>query len=172
MKTLKQMPVPVAIGIMVLCIVAGLAFGNHNALSDAKAAPEAILTEVSAMASQRASTAKNLLVVANRNAVDTKNVAALQQAIEDLEDARRADKIASANRGLTFATDAIVTELQQVADSQDKKLTTGVDDDLKSLDKQIARRGTAYNDSLQEVQRLYKTLPMRWIIGGLPEVYQ
>lgn len=171
MKTLKQIPVPVAIVIMVVCIVAGIAFGNHNALSDAKAAPEAVLLEVSATASQRANTAKNLLVVANRNTVDAKNRTALETAIASLEDARKPTQIASANKGLTFAAGAVHDELQQVANDSDKRLSTGVMDDLTSLDSIMARQGNRYNDYVNDIRSLYNALPMKWLIGGMPEVY-
>lgn len=173
MKTLKQIPVPVAVIVMVLLIVIGVAFGNHNALSDAKKGPEAILTEVSGLASERASTAKNLLVVANRNdEVDARNRTALEDAIGALQDATRADRIATANRGLNFAAEAVNDQLQQVADAQDRRLATGVMDELTSQDKILTRRANVYNESLDAVRSLYKTLPMRWLIGGMPEVYQ
>ncbi|MDL2319114.1 hypothetical protein LJC74_08615 [Eubacteriales bacterium OttesenSCG-928-A19] len=172
MKTLKQMPVPLAVVIMVVLIVIGIAFGNHNALSSASKEPEAIMTEVSAMASQRASTAKNLLVVANRNDVDTKNRTALEDAIAALEDAKRADKVSSANKSLTFAANAVNEQIQETADAQDKRLATGVMDELTSQDKLISRRAASYNESLDSVRSLYRTLPMRWVIGGMPEVYQ
>lgn len=172
MKKLQQIPVPVAILIMVLCIAIGLAAGNHKALGNAKAEPEAILTEVSAMAAQRASTAKNLLVVANRNDVEAKNRSALETSIENLEDAKRADRIADANKSLTFSASAINEDLQAIASDQDKRLATGVMDELDSQNKLITRRANQYNESLESVRKLYNTLPMRFIIGGMPEVYQ
>lgn len=172
MKTLKQIPVPVAIAIMVLCIVVGIAFGNNNALSKAKAEPEAILTEVSATASQRASTAKNLLVVAGRNDIDAKNRTALEDAIGSLEDAKKPGKIATANSSLTFAAGVVHEELQQKANDSDKKLSTGVMDDLSSQEKILTRQANRYNESLDSVRKLYNTLPMRWLIGGMPEVYR
>lgn len=172
MKRLQRIPIPVAIIIMVFLIVAGVAFGNHNALTRAAAEPEAILAEVSATASQRASKAKNLLVVANRNEVEAKNRTALEDAIAGLEDARRAGQLASANQSLTFAASAINEQLQLVADTQDKKLATGVMDDLGSLDKQLIRQANNYNDLVEDVRSLYKRLPLGWVLGGMPEVYQ
>lgn len=172
MKTLKQMPIPVAALIMVLLIMVGLALGNEKALSAAKEGPEAILAEVSAMASQRASQAKNLLVVANRNDVEAQNTNALNDAIGELEDAQRANKIASANRQLTFTSEAVNESIQRTASEQDRRLATGVMDEMGSLDKLITRRANVYNESLDDVMKLYNSLPMRWVIGGRPEVYQ
>ena len=172
MKRLKQIPVPLAVVIMVVCIVVGIAFGNHNALSEAKAAPEAILAEVSALASQRANSAKNLLVVANRNNVDQALRTQLEDTIGSLEDATKAGKIASANEGLTFATNAVNEQIQANANDQDKRLATGVMDDLSSNDKLLTRRANVYNESLEAVSKVYRTLPFGWLVGGMPEVHQ
>lgn len=172
MKKLQQIPVPIAIGIMVLCIVAGIAFGNHNAFSDAKAAPEAILAEVSAMASERANKASNLLVIANRNALDQKNVTALEDAIGDLKNATKANKIAAANQSLTFAATTVNEQLQQVANAEDQKWATGAMDEIGSVNKQLLRRASAYNEQVDDLRSLYNSLPMKWFIGGMPEVYQ
>lgn len=172
MKKLKQIPVPVAIIIMVVCIIVGVAFGNHNAFSDAKAAPEAILTEVSAMASDRANKASNLLVVANRNDVDQKNITALEDAIGDLKNATRANKIAEANQSVTFAANTVNEQIQQAAGAEDRKWATGAMDEISSLNKQIVRRASAYNESVSDLRSLYNKLPLRWFVGGMPEVYQ
>lgn len=175
MKTLQQIPVPVAVLIMVVLILIGVAFGNHNTLSDAKAAPEVILTEVSAAASERASKAKNLLVVAKRNDVSDQSVTALQDAIAALEDATRAGRVgrmASANDQLTFAAGHVNTELQASAGEQDRRLATGVMDELGSAEKILSRQAALYNEGVGEVRKLYNRLPMRWLIGGMPEVFQ
>lgn len=172
MKKLGQIPVPAAVAIMVLCILLGITFGNHNALEAAKAEPEAILQEVSALAAKRAGTAKNLLVVAGRNTVDAQNTKALSDAIAALEDARRADRIAEASRSVDFAAQAVNEQLQQTAGDQDKRLATGVMDDLYSTGAMMNRQGTIYNEALADVRSVYNKLPMRWLIGGMPEVYQ
>lgn len=172
MKTLKQMPVPVAILVMVLCIVIGIAFGNHNALSQAKVEPEQKLAELTALASQRATHAKNLLVVAKRNDVGDKDIKALEDAIADLQNAKRADRIASANQSLTFAAGIVDEQIQLTASEQDRRLSTGVIDDLSSDGNILARAARGYNDSVEEVRKVYKKLPFGWLVGGMPEVYQ
>lgn len=172
MKTLQRIPVPIAFLIMVLCIMVGIAFGNHHALSDAVKAPGALMAEVSAMAAQRASIAKNLLVVAGRNAVDAQTSAALEAAIAGLESAEKPTQTAEANRSVTVAAEAVNDQIQAAASAQDKKLSTGVMDDLISLGNQLARQAKAYNESLEEARKVYNTLPMRFLIGSLPEVYQ
>lgn len=172
MKTLQRIPVPIAVLIMVLCILVGIAFGNHHALSDAIKAPEAIMTEVAEMAAQRVGIAKNLLVLASRNEVDAQASAALEAAVASLESASAPTQIADANRSVTAAADAVNVQIQAAASDQDKKLSTGVMDNLGSLAAQLARRANAYNESLEDVRKLYNTLPMRFVIGGLPEVYQ
>lgn len=172
MKTLKQMPIPVAILIMVLCIVIGVAFGNHNALSRAMAEPEEILTEVSALASQRGTRGKNLVVVAKRNDVDSKNIKALEDAISQLAGARKANKIASANESLTFAATVVNEQIQLSADESDRRLATGVMDDLSSDNNILTRRARVYNDSLEDAAKVYRKLPFGWLVGGMPEVYQ
>lgn len=178
MKALKRMPIAVAVVIMVVLMLAGIAFGNHNALSQAKAAPEAILTEVSAMAAKRATSAKNLLVVAKRNDVGQQHISTLEDAVAGLEDATnsrvtpKASKIADANQSLTFAATTLNNDLQAVASDQDKRLATGVIDDLTGSDKILSRQASLYNESLESVRSLYSKLPMRFIIGSVPEVYQ
>ena len=123
------------------------------------------------MASQRAGEAKNLLVVASRNDVEAKNKTALEKAIEDLEDAKKANRISSANSALSFAAGAVNDDIQDVAAVRDKRLATGVMDELWSQDRLITRRANQYNESLESVRKLYNTLPMRFVIGGMPEVY-
>lgn len=172
MKKIKQMSTPVAVLVMVACIVMGVAFGNHNAFSEAKATPEAILAEVAALASERANKASNLLTIANRNDVEAKDKTALKDAIGDLKNATRAGKIAEANQALTFAASTVSERLQQVAGAEDKKWTTGAMDEIESLNKQLTRRASAYNESVTDLRSVYSKLPMRWIIGGMPEVYQ
>lgn len=172
MKRLKQMPIPIAVLIMVLLVVAGITFGNHNALASVKKEPESILESVSALASDRAKQAKNLLVVAKRNEVEARHITALEDAIGELEDAKKANQIASANQSLTFTATAVNDALQEAADQQDKKLATGVMDELESRNKLITREANKYNDSLDAVRTLYYSLPMRWLIGGMPEAYR
>lgn len=172
MKTLKQIPVPVAVVIMVLCIVLGVVFGNNNALSRASKEPEAILAEVSVTASQRATSAKNLLVVAKRNTVDAKAINALEDAIAGLESAKKANKISSANTTLTFTAEAVNEQIQASATDQDKRLATGVLDDMASYERILSRQANSYNEALGDVRSVYKTLPFGWLVGGMPEVYQ
>lgn len=172
MKTLKQIPVPVAIIIMVVCILVGTAFGNNNALSDAKKEPELVLAEVSALASERAGKAKNMQVLAERSGISDADINALKAAVDGLQNATRADKIAEANRTLTTAAENVNAQLQLTASDADKRLSTGVMDDLSSLEHMISRSAATYNDSVAKVESLYKELPMRWVIGGLPEEYK
>lgn len=172
MKTLKQIPVPVAVLVMVICILAGIAFGNHNALANAKEAPEVILKEVSSLAAQRVGSAKNLIALAGRNDVSDTDKQALQSATDALEDARKASRIAEANSSLTFASNAVIDQLKAVASEADRKLTVGVEDELLSQNQRLTRVANTYNESVEEVRRVYNTLPMRWLIGGMPEVYK
>lgn len=171
MKTLQQIPIPVAVGIMILLILVGVALGNNNALSDAKEAPEAKFEEVSAMATKRAVQAQNLVTVAKRSDVEEKSMSALEDTIEGVKSAKNASRLFTANQELTAVAATVNDRLQEVADAHDRKLATGVIDEMTSLDKQLARVASSYNVAVEEVRKVYNTLPMRWIIGGMPEVY-
>lgn len=171
MKTLKRMPVPLAILIMVLCIVVGVAFGNHNALRNAKAEPEAILSEVTELASQRAGKGSNLLVVAERNTVDDTSKTALKTAANELKNAKNAGDIAAANGQLTAAANAVNEQIQATAGAEDKRLATAAMDDMESMNMILTRRAGAYNEQVEEVRKVYRKLPFGWLVGGIPEVY-
>lgn len=172
MKKLKQMPVPVAALIMVALMLVGLAFGNHNALKRAMAAPDAIFEEVSALASERANEAANLVVVAGRYDVEQRGIDDLQGAIDAVKDAGTPKKVAAANQTITSKAQTLYEQVEPLADDYDRRLATGVMDNLTSKDQMLTRKGNEYNTAIQSVLQLEKKLPMRWVIGGAPEVYQ
>lgn len=172
LKKIKQMPAFIAIIIMVVCMLAGITFGNKNALDSAAANAETAFHEVVGLSVQRAQKAGNLLVLCNRNIAGTTEAEALAGAIEAVEDAVRPSQVAEANRRLTFAANAASPLVKEAASAQDQKLLTGVLDDMGSLEKQLTRKASVYNETLVTTQDVYNKLPMRFLIGGMPEVYR
>lgn len=174
MQKIRRMPVPVAVLVMALLVLAGVALGNNNALGAAQGETDTVFAEMMDMSKERAQKASNLLVLMNRNLSDHATTAALDDAIETLKNAKKPAQVAEANEALTFAAEAANTVLQaeEAVGWSDKKLATGVIDDITSTDKQIARKATVYNNAIAEVQAVYSQLPMAWLLGGLPEAYK
>ena len=169
---MKSIPVPVAIGIMVLCILAGVTFGNRNALNRAKADSGASLAAVTEFTNARATHAGNLAKLADRISPDDPAIVALRSAMSALDAAQTPSAIAWADRELDDAVEAVRAMLASRAEGQDARLLTGVMDELASAEMMLARRITEYNGALAEVREVYDALPTRWLLGALPESFR
>lgn len=172
MKKLKQMPVPVAVLIMVLCIVAGVAFGNGNALRDAGKVPTQLLAEVSALASTSANEALNLVPVAKRSNVPAAQISELEGAASAVKSAKGARDMATAQARLDAAVAAVEEQIRLTATGDDAKYATGAKDNYENAKRILGRQVAAYNASALEAEKLHATLPFGWLVGRAPEVYQ
>ncbi len=172
LNKMKQTPVPVAVLVMVLCILVGVTFGNKNALDRAVKNSGATLTEIAELTQQRAAKASNLLVICQRSIPGNAGIEALENAIHTLKNATHAGQIAEADRRLTFAAESVRGPIENAATEQDRKLMVGVMDELNSAEKILTRVAGTYNEKVTEVREVYDSLPTKWLLGGVPEVYQ
>lgn len=173
LKKLKELPIPVAAAFLVVCILAGVTLGNRNALVSAAQRPKAEYEALASLALERGQKASNLLVIASRNAPDAPYTKKLAETIESVKNAKSVREVAEANRALTFAATAVEEALSPAVTPQDKKLMTGVMDDLASAEHQLARVAGRYNEAVLEVKTVHGKLPAKWLLrGALPEAYQ
>ena len=172
LKKLKELPMPVAAAFLVVCILAGVTLGNRNALVSAAQRPKAEYEALASLALERGR-ASNLLVIASRNAPDAPYTKKLAETIESVKNAKSVREVAEADQALTFAATAVEEALSPAVTPQDKKLMTGVMDDLASAEHQLARVAGRYNEAVLEVKTVHGKLPAKWLLhGALPEAYQ
>lgn len=171
LKKLKQIPVPIAAAIMIICIAAGIALGNNNALKDAKAGAETSMAQVTELSLERAQKASNLLVLCERYAPDNVATVAIKNAVEAQKNAKTPSQIAEANRNLTDAAYAANEMLRAFVKDTDAKLLTGIMDDLGSYQKQLTRAANTYNADAAEAYAVYQKLPSRFLLGSYLEEY-
>ena len=173
LKKIKKMPVWAAIVVMVVCVLAGVALGNKNALDRARAGIAASLADATGLAYQRVDMAEHrLLLLCKRNIPDHAATKALEQAVEVSRRAKAPGAIAQADKALSAAAQAVLEPLSEAASAVDKGLMTGVMDELGSAEKIMRRSADAYNKDLENVQRVYNSLPMKRLLGGMPEAFK
>ncbi len=170
LKKLKQMPLSIAVGVMVVCILAGVTLGNRNALNRAKADSGATLTAVTQHTAERATQAGNLVKLAERLSPDDPIIAPLKTAIAELKAANTPSGITQADQALTAACEAARTALAGKGSEQDAKLLTGLLDTIASEESMITFTVREYNAALVTVQDVYDSLPTKWIQAA-PEVF-
>jgi len=173
LKKMKQIPVWVAIVVMAVCVVAGVALGNRNALERARADIDASLADALGLAYQRVDMAEHrLLLLCKRNIPDHAATKALEQAVEVSRRAKSPRGIAQADKALSAAAEAVLEPLGEAASAMDKNLMTGVMDEMISAEKIMKRSADAYNNGLEDVRRVYNSLPLRQLLGGMPEAFK
>ncbi len=173
LKQIKRVPVPVAILIMVLCMLLGIAGGNKKALNQAMKKYGVDMSAIAQEANDRATHATNLLTVCKRNlAAGDPAVQALEEAIAAQKGAKGPAQLAQANRDLTFAAQTVSNLTLEKASEQDKRLATGVMDEMISAQKILAREAVAYNNGVAAVRDIYDGLPTQFLLGKPPEVFQ
>jgi hypothetical protein len=173
LRNIKQIPVWIAVLVMIACIPVGVALGNHRALSRVEAGVTECFEEVSGLAYQRVDIIEHrLLVLCKRNIPADPTTGMLEQAIEASRRANSPHGMAQADLSLASAAESVLEPLYAVASSQDGKLATGVMDDFASVGKILSRTANTYNNSLQTVWDVYDRLPMKWLLGNIPEAYK
>lgn len=173
LKQIKRVPVPAAILIMILCLLLGVASGNKKALDQAVKRYGVDMSAIMQEANNRATQATNLLTVCRRN-LDAGDPAilALEEAIAAQKGAKAPAQLAQANRDLTFAAQTASNLTMEKASEQDKRLTTGVMDEMISAQKILSREAVAYNNGVASVRDVYDGLPTQFLLGKPPEVFQ
>lgn len=173
LKKIRQIPMGLAIVVMIVCVSGGVALGNRNALSRAVEQTKASLSDAAGLAYQRVDMAEHrLLVLCARNIPDHAATKALESAIEVSRRAKTPGEIARADKALSSAAESVLEPLGAVASAKDKELTTGVMDDMISAGKILLRSADAYNKALEDVRKVYNALPARLFLGGMPEAFK
>jgi hypothetical protein len=169
LKKIKEMPIPVAVGILLLCALIGLYLGNGMALSKAMKPVDTAMEDVLRCTADRAGKAKNLQTLLKRHLPDAPENAALAVAIEGLEKADAPQAIARADAALTTAAEAARTALTGVADAANLQAAM---DGLLGAGDQLLRATRTYNEAALAAQEAYDQLPLSFLLGGRPEVYE
>jgi len=172
LRKIKGLPVPVAVIIMVICVLVGVALGNANALRAASKGTLEAQAAVRQYSDARAVQAGNMLVLARRIAADSPVTASLEQAIEAHRRAGPIAGVAAANAQLTDAVRDARGVLEPLAVETDRRLLTGVVDDFDSGTHLLSRKIGEYNESVQKVRQTLAALPFQFLLqGAVPEVY-
>jgi hypothetical protein len=169
LKKIKAMPIPVAVGILLLCVVIALFLGNRSALREAMEPVNSAMEDILRCTNDRAGKAKNLQTLLKRHLPDAPENAALTVAIEGLEKADSAQAIARADAALTGAANAARTALTGVADAANLQAAM---DGLLGAGDQLLRATRAYNEAAGQAQAAYDQLPLSFLLGERPEVYE
>jgi len=173
LKKIRKIPMGAAIVIMVVCVAAGVALGNKNALDRAIADTAADLHEALDLASDRVDMAEHrLLMLCKRIIPDHEATKALERAVEVCRRAKTPGEIAQADKALDSAAQGVLEPLREAAKESDRKLATGAMDDIISVGKRMKRSADAYNNGLAYVRKVYNALPMRALLRGLPEAFR
>ena len=172
LRKIKGLPVPVAVIIMVVCVLAGVALGNANALRAAAKGVAGIETAVRQHSQTRAVKAGNLLIPAKRLIADDPATAALSRAIDAQKLAKSVGKLSAANADLTAAVWAMWDVLEPIAVEPDRGPAVG---ELKVFESEtilLKRKVNEYNEGVQKVRQTLAALPFQFLLGGaVPEVY-
>jgi uncharacterized protein len=144
LKKIKGIPIPVAVGILLLCMVIALFLGNRGALREAMEPVNSAMEDVLRCTADRAGKAKNLRTLLQRHLPDAPENAALTVAIEGLEGADTPQTIARADAALTGAANAARTALTGVADAANLQAAM---DGLLGAGDQLLRATRAYSEA-------------------------
>lgn len=167
MKKIKQLPVPVAVLIMIVCILAGLTFGNNNALSRAMADSSDAFGSVQSMGQEWANKASNISTLCTNAGVDDGIVKSLNNAIDAVKKADSPKRFTQAREDLLSSLDKARTALDE--HSSEVQYLQRAEDDLLSSQLQLDRVIKTYNAEQQTVVDVYNKLPTKWLLKK-PEV--
>lgn len=171
-KKIKQTPVPIAALIMALCMLAGVALGNQNALNGAANGANDMLPGIKQIASSKTTYAEHILRLCQRNLPDAPETAELRDAIASLSVARTASAIAKADSELSIALTAIDAPLRAAGGQLVSTQLTGELDKYDEAARNLFLKSVEYNKKVAEAQTVYDRLPMKLFLRGMPEVYQ
>ncbi len=172
LKKVKSLPVGAAVLFMIVCILAGLLLGNLNATKSVRAACSDSFQPVLEIAEELAGEASNLSVLAER--YDLPSAGDIDAVREKLQNAKTPSALAAAVEELTSVEASVSAQLNasdSVSDS-DRANLQAVLDDLQSLKNVLGHQADTYNKTVAEAEKVYRTLPMRFLLGSGPEAYQ
>ncbi|MDR0898143.1 MAG: hypothetical protein LBN04_09850 [Oscillospiraceae bacterium] len=169
LKKIKGMPIPVAVGILLLCAVLAVFLGNRSVLREAMEPVNSAMNDITRCTTDRAGKAKNMQTLLKRHLPDAPENAALAVAIEGLEKADTVQAIARADAALTTAGEAARRALTGVADAANLQAAM---DGLLGAGYQLLNATRVYNLAASAAQAVYDQLPLSFLLGGRPEVYE
>ena len=163
-EKLNKLPQAAGIAILVVCIFGGVALGNSNALRSATREANKSLPAVEQILSERTGKASNLVTLCERYIPQSDATAQLTDARNAVSAARSAEEMYDANLRLSGAAEAAHIALNQVDMTEtDKKLLTGVLDELLSSQLQLERESGNYNEKIDEAVSVYHKLPTQFL---------
>ncbi|MBR4039799.1 MAG: hypothetical protein IKJ11_06860 [Clostridia bacterium] len=165
-ERLHSLPRPAGIAVMALLLAVSLFAGNFRALQNAT--PKAFIRQgdVKSIIEDRIDAARNVVSVAQRLGLD--GVQAAGEAIDALEGAKTAREISRADQELAAAVSRLTTaELN----GEDARSMQRAADDFAEQGSFLRQEARAYNEKAQKADRLYDSLPARFILPE-PDMYE
>lgn len=165
-QLLEKIPYAAGIALCVILLCASLVAGNARALSAATSkAMDA--WEVSEYIDGRVGEARNLLTLCERNGVSQELAAALEDAINALDDANARDvsAVISGNQALeTAASNVSAALLAGNLSASDEKALSSTMDDFREQGNFLRQQARAYNAEAADALTLYNKLPAKFLL--------
>jgi len=166
----KLQNMPLAAGVAALCVLLAVSLfaGNFRALRGAE--PKAFIRwgDVDSIVEDRAAAARNVLTVAQRNALAQTDISAAEDAVKAFEEAKTAREISRANQTL----DAAVSRLTTAAlEGEEAHNMLSAADDFAEMGSFLRQEAREYNKKALKAEALYEKLPTRFVLSA-PDVYE
>ncbi|MCL1796645.1 MAG: hypothetical protein FWG37_07140 [Clostridia bacterium] len=172
LRRMKGIPVPVAVAILTLCVLVGVALGNANVLRAAAKGVTQFETALRERSQVCAVKAGNLLHPARQYIADDPATAALSKAVEAHKKTKSIKELSAANANLSDAVHAMWDALEPVITEPSRGPAIGELDVFDSESNLLKREVGKYNEAVQKVRQTLATLPFRFLLQGVvPEVY-
>lgn len=175
-KKIKNLSAVWAAVFMVLMFVFAVALGNNNAVKDARALCEESFQGVAVLMEDRRGEAANLLVLAERyKAPSAEELSGIIEELKEISE-KTPGEIAAENEALNEAAKAVETEIREILQVKDEKgdlkNLQAVMDDLQSEQNILNRLAQAYNETARQAQEIYQKLPLKFLLGAAPGVFE